>query len=92
MGLSAIATPLVCTAFKASTMAITFVGKMGVARGDIGAQLYFIFAKDYHHLQMFSCELEKVYNSRNLSFADYSCYTVSRYGVHISRVYSPYFL
>jgi len=35
MGVSTIATVLVRTACKASKMA-TFVGKMGVARGDVG--------------------------------------------------------
>ena len=82
MGVSAIATALVCTAIKASTMAITFVGKMGVACGDIGAQLY--YKALYLRRTITIRELEKVYISQNFSFADYSCYTVSRYGVHIS--------
>jgi len=34
-----------------------FVGKMGVASGDIPES--YMFAKGYHHLQTFSCELEK---------------------------------
>jgi len=53
----------------------TFIGKMGVARGDV--RNCFVFARpDYHHLRMFSRELEKVDNSRKFSFVDYSRYTV----------------
>ena len=34
-----------------------FVGKIGVASGDIPES--YTFAKGYHHLQIFSCELKK---------------------------------
>ena len=52
----------------------TFVGKMGMASGDIPES--YIFVKGYHHSRTFSRELEKVANSRTFSFADYSRYTV----------------
>jgi len=52
----------------------TFVGKLGVACGNIVPES-FIFAKD-HHLQMFSRELEKVISSQKFSSADYSHYTI----------------
>ena len=42
----------------------TFVGKMGVARGDArNCTRKLIFAKDYHHSRTFSRELETVDNS-----------------------------
>ena len=49
-----------------------------MARGSIAPES-FIFAKDYHHSQMFSCEFGKVNNSQKFSFADYSHYMVVQF-------------
>ena len=59
-----------------------FVGKLGVAQGDIVPES-FIFAKDNHHLQTFPHELEKVDNPQIFSFADYSRYTVCFTCLHL---------
>ena len=54
-----------------------FVGKMGVACGDVrNCTRKLIFSKDYHHSQTFSRELGTVDNLRKFSFVDYSYYTV----------------
>ena len=55
----------------------TFVGKMGVASGDIGNCTRKLYIREgLSHSRTFSRELEKVANSRTFSFADYSRYTV----------------
>jgi len=52
----------------------------------------FIFAKDYHHSQMFSRELETVDNLRKFSFADYPRYTVYSLFVSNLRLYLMIFM